>query len=82
MSFFDKILNGSVVVILEQINPYKSQEEDYISIPFYKQIVVFVSGGTAILTLLGILMLIRTNFSTSKQNVVTIVKPRLAQVKY
>lgn len=69
MSFFDKILNGSVVVILEQINPYKNADADcfcHISILFYKYIVVFVSGVTVLLTILGVLMIIRTNFESNE----------------
>ncbi|XP_054163893.1 major facilitator superfamily domain-containing protein 12-like [Oppia nitens] len=65
MSFFDKVLNGSVVVILEQINPNKNMNDDnddkkHTSILFYQNIVVYVSGATTILTLLGIIPLIKT----------------------
>ena len=61
MSFFDKVLNGGVVVVLEQVNPYKNNDEEHVPIPFYQHIVVFVSGVTCILTVLGILTIIRTN---------------------
>ena len=67
MSFFDKVLNGSVVVILEQINPYKDQDEEHVSIPFYQHIVVFVSGATCLFTIVGILTIIRTKFYDSER---------------
>ena len=68
MSFFDKVLNGVVVVVLEQINPYKNQQgDDHTSIPFYKHIVVYVSGATSILTILGVIAIFRTKFINSGQ---------------
>ncbi|CAG2107216.1 unnamed protein product [Medioppia subpectinata] len=65
MSFFDKVLNGSVVVILEQINPYKNRSDDEsFSNTYYKQIVVYVSGAAALLTLLAVIPIMRTKASS------------------
>ncbi len=77
MSFFDKIINGAFVLILEQINPNKndsSNEEQEINtkldqnpIKFYQQIIVFVSGSAVILTFLGVLSIARTNLNNSQE---------------
>jgi hypothetical protein len=72
MSFFDKIINGAFVLILEQLNPDKhnsSNDNQEINtqlvdkpIKYYQQIIVFVSGSAVILTFLG---LARTNLKDS-----------------
>jgi hypothetical protein len=77
MSFFDKIINGAFVLILEQINPNKndsSNEDQEIKttldqnpIKYYQQIIVFVSGSAVILTFLGVLSIARTNLNNSEE---------------
>lgn len=75
MSFFDKIINGAFVLILEQLNPDKhnsSNDNQEINtqlvdkpIKYYQQIIVFVSGSAVILTFLGLLSIARTSLKDS-----------------
>jgi hypothetical protein len=77
MSFFDKIINGAFVLILEQINPNKNDSSnenqeintklDQNPIKYYQQIIVFVSGSAVILTFLGVLSIARTNLNNSEE---------------
>ncbi len=77
MSFFDKIINGAFVLILEQINPNKNDSSnenqeintklDQNPIKYYQQIIVFVSGSAVILTFLSVLSIVRTNLNNSEE---------------
>lgn len=66
MSFLDKLMNGSVVVLLEQFYPKQEKgSESFISIKYYQHILVYVSGAAVVLTLIGLLIIIKKKFVQS-----------------
>lgn len=66
MSFLDKLMNGSVVALLEQFYPKQTAEsETFISIKYYQHILVYISGAAVVLTLIGLLIIINKKFIQS-----------------
>ncbi len=74
MSFFDKIINGAFVLILERLNTDKHNSNDNQEInsqlvdkpiKYYQQMIVFVCGSAVILTFLGLLSIARTSLKNS-----------------
>ena len=66
MSFLDKLMNGSVVALLEQFYPKQATgSETFISIKYYQHILVYISGAAVVFTLIGLLIIINKKFIQS-----------------
>lgn len=66
MSFLDKLMNGSVVVLLEQFYPKQDYDsETFVSIKYYQHILVYVSGAAVGFTIIGLLIIIKKKFIQS-----------------
>ncbi|CAG2112480.1 unnamed protein product, partial [Medioppia subpectinata] len=58
MSFFDKSVNGIVIALLEHFNPKDIEPGQ--SVNFYRLILIFITGTSSVVILLGLLTIMRT----------------------
>jgi Na+/melibiose symporter-like transporter len=69
MSFTDKLANGIVIAVIQQFNPCKS-ETTVRCASYYRQILTFIPIGVAIVTILMILSMWKTNVGVSRQEII------------
>ncbi|CAF1503684.1 unnamed protein product, partial [Rotaria sordida] len=69
MSFADKLANGIVIAIVQQVNPCKADATDRCGL-YYRQILSFIPGGVAILTILMTLSIWKTNIGGNRHEMI------------
>ncbi|CAF0881290.1 unnamed protein product [Rotaria sordida] len=69
MSFADKLANGIVIAIVQQYNPCKADATDICEL-YYRQILSFIPGGVAILTILMTLSIWKTNIGGNRHDII------------
>ncbi|CAF1336325.1 unnamed protein product [Rotaria sp. Silwood1] len=69
MSFADKLANGIIIAIIQQFNPCKADATDRCEL-YYKQILSFIPGGVAILTIVMTLSLWGTNIGGNRHEMI------------
>ncbi|XP_022239401.1 major facilitator superfamily domain-containing protein 12-like [Limulus polyphemus] len=60
MSFFDKLGNGAVVLLIQELNPKQNTAINTSDDWYHRSVLAFACGGSALLTLLGLLILSRS----------------------
>ncbi|XP_076305410.1 major facilitator superfamily domain-containing protein 12-like isoform X2 [Tachypleus tridentatus] len=60
MSFFDKLGNGAIVLLIQELNPKQNVAINTSHDWYHRSVLAFACGGSALLTLLGVLTLSRS----------------------
>lgn len=69
MSFADKMANGIVIAVIQQMNPCSADTVARCAI-YYRQILAFIPGGVAILTILMTISLWKANIGGNRHEMI------------
>ncbi|CAF1443130.1 unnamed protein product [Adineta steineri] len=80
MSFADKLANGIAIATIQQLNPCTADATTQCEL-YYRQILSFIPGGVAIITILMVISLWKTNIGGNRHEIITPERTRLVPIE-